>query len=394
MTVGKGYLTIAGVGAESPYGTEAVVTQQVKTLQWEINDVYQNLLDESLVGYNVHLPPDVGVLDITGPWRADLTYTLADLLLKHFMGDLASGLYSFQSDLVGDGLTWAINKQVSVAAAIGVKIPQMVFNLAPGGCSLSGTAIATAFTRASTTNTSAILAALPPNVDRRCKFAPDLRVRLGLASAALGSGDTLDGGTTRGGLTQGTVTMTRAMAQTHIAGQRGILEPDEDNFVDGQIALTLARYSTDQFKTWAASKTQLALELLFTKEGGGGTRQLVVPGLTITDAPNPVGGPGFVPQTIAATVNAHQVVYAAATISAAASDNSINDSAAGFPFLYPGAGLIVEGFTGTAANNAAYTVVSRTTTKIILSGGTLVNDAAGETVTIIGRDLPMFITET
>lgn len=75
--------------------------------------------------------------------------------------------------------------------------------------------------------------------------------------------------------------------------------------------------------------------------------------------------------------------YTASTISADAADNSYNDSANLFPLLLPGDKFTVSGFTGAVGNNQAVFVVSRTAGKIIVSGGVaLVNDAAGEAVTI------------
>mgnify|MGYP001610865614 CR=1 FL=1 len=107
--------------------------------------------------------------------------------------------------------------------------------------------------------------------------------------------------------------------------------------------------------------------------------------MNIQTAPNPVSGPGFIPQTITGALSIGQDSLVAATISAAASDSSINDSGAGFPFCYPGAQIIIAGFTGTAANNQVSTVVSRTASKIVITG-TLVDDTAGETVTVIIRN--------
>lgn len=73
----------------------------------------------------------------------------------------------------------------------------------------------------------------------------------------------------------------------------------------------------------------------------------------------------------------------ATTISAAASDNSINDSGAGLPVVVAGDVIRVKGFTGTGTTaNAIMTVVSRTASKIVVSGVTLVDDAAGESVTV------------
>lgn len=82
------------------------------------------------------------------------------------------------------------------------------------------------------------------------------------------------------------------------------------------------------------------------------------------------------------------VDISAATISALAVDNSYNDSGAGFV----AAGFAVEdrvnvaGFTGNVANNILVGVITALTTTKMTIGGTdgdvIVDDAAGETVTI------------
>ena len=74
--------------------------------------------------------------------------------------------------------------------------------------------------------------------------------------------------------------------------------------------------------------------------------------------------------------------YTATTISAASGDNSINDSANNFPLFNAGATIYISGFTGTAGNNGTATVTSATVSKIVISGITLVTDAAGESVRV------------
>lgn len=76
--------------------------------------------------------------------------------------------------------------------------------------------------------------------------------------------------------------------------------------------------------------------------------------------------------------------YTASTISAAASDNSINDSAAGLPVLAAGDKVTITGFTGTVGNNAVKAVVvTSTASKMVLTTSVaLVDDAAGEAVTV------------
>jgi hypothetical protein len=78
----------------------------------------------------------------------------------------------------------------------------------------------------------------------------------------------------------------------------------------------------------------------------------------------------------------------AATISAAAADNSYNDSASGFiaAGFEVGDAVTVTGFTGGVANNIVGGIVTALTAAKMTIGGTdgdvIADDAAGETVTI------------
>lgn len=386
MPTGVGYQTISAVGAETVVNTPVNATQRVRNLEFTPDAEFTHLFDESLSGNIAQATPDLGVVDIRGTWRCYLTYTLLHVLLKHFFGSLTAGRYTFEDSLIGTGLTWAIDKQVGVWELSGVKINSMVLTIGAGVAELSGTLIAQGITYTGGQNTSAELLALLPNVDRRCKLAPDLSVRLGVATAALGSPEEIT-------ITAGTITLGRPQAETHVSGTRNVMEPAPDNFVTGAYELTLPRYTTNQYHTWRAALTRLSLRLLFDEEAGSHTQEWLLPNVVIGPAPNPVSGPGFVPQSISGPITIGQDTLTAVTISAAAADNSINDSGAGFPMLYPGAKIWIAGFTGTAGNNGVATVVSRTASKIIISGITLVDDAVGESVTIVTRNPFVTITE-
>lgn len=78
----------------------------------------------------------------------------------------------------------------------------------------------------------------------------------------------------------------------------------------------------------------------------------------------------------------------ATTLSAAAADNSFNDSANLFASaLRAGDTIEASGFTA-AANNGRFTVVSAAAGKIVVSGGTLVDEAAGSARTLKLQNLP------
>lgn len=82
------------------------------------------------------------------------------------------------------------------------------------------------------------------------------------------------------------------------------------------------------------------------------------------------------------------VTITAATVSAAAADNSYNDSGSGFVAagFTVGMHVRVTGFTGNVANNISDAVVTAVTAGKLTIGGTdgdvIVDDAAGESVTI------------
>jgi len=69
------------------------------------------------------------------------------------------------------------------------------------------------------------------------------------------------------------------------------------------------------------------------------------------------------------------------TVSAAATDNSFNDSGSGFATLVVNQWVKVAGFT-TLGNNGYCKILTKTSSKITVSGLTLVDEAAGDTVTI------------
>jgi len=83
-------------------------------------------------------------------------------------------------------------------------------------------------------------------------------------------------------------------------------------------------------------------------------------------------------------------------ISAASTDNSYNTAAGDFTTenLSVGQWIDVGGFTGNAGNNGNAKVVSITALKLVVSGLTLTNETAGDTVTMAGQMLRNGTAET
>jgi hypothetical protein len=84
-----------------------------------------------------------------------------------------------------------------------------------------------------------------------------------------------------------------------------------------------------------------------------------------------------------------QNVVAQVTVSAASADNSFNDSAGGFPSLLKAGDVVTSSGFVTAANVGRF-VASGTPTvnKVVVTGGTLVTEAAGPSVSVLFQSLP------
>jgi hypothetical protein len=80
-------------------------------------------------------------------------------------------------------------------------------------------------------------------------------------------------------------------------------------------------------------------------------------------------------------------LFTKTTVSFLASDQSLNDSASGFPLSLQSDDTIRV--SGSTSNNGLFRVVSATASKIVVDGSTaILNEAAGASVTIDPRDLP------
>lgn len=79
--------------------------------------------------------------------------------------------------------------------------------------------------------------------------------------------------------------------------------------------------------------------------------------------------------------------YTASTISAAAADNSINDSAAGLPIITAGAFVNLSAFVDASAElNGKHQVVSSTASKLVVATSITADEAAGAAVTVQGDE--------
>ena len=80
------------------------------------------------------------------------------------------------------------------------------------------------------------------------------------------------------------------------------------------------------------------------------------------------------------------VSVTATTISATASGNTIDDSGSGFGSFAVGDMVLISGFTGDTGNNGVARITAQTSASLTVDGLILVDDSAGESVTIKEMD--------
>lgn len=160
-----------------------------------------------------------------------------------------------------------------------------------------------------------------------------------------------------------------------------VYDPRKDNTsaaYDASLGVTTHR--VDTASTWAWSDNSVLCRADYMRSDRFG------PGFTSSDVDWTVVGT----QAAIADGYADIITKTAVTISALASDNSYNDSGSGFLTAGFGVGdyIDVTGFTGNAANNLTSGLITAVTATKITIGGTdgdvIVDDAAGESVTIVG----------
>jgi hypothetical protein len=381
-----GFGSILALGLGSVWGTEVQVTQCVPIRSFSDGDTqYAMIADGTLKGFGDERTNDQGPLTvhISGEFR--LRYTLANLLLRAFMGSLASNTYTMIDSLTGVFLTAAILRggggSPLITAYDSVKINELTIksNAADGTIgTFSG--IGRNFTDASGTNTSTVINALINNVAANV-LHQDWAIRIGDRVDALAGGDAYSP-------SEWEFTLSRPMDETHIT--QFLEEPVDDGFKDMMLKLTFPRLSTTQFRTWRNANTRL--QATFTATGAGGTKVITVPNMQITNWSADIGGPEHIQQEIEFQLKAGVDTVTGTNIDASTTDDSFNSASSAFPLVAPGSTVWASGFANSA-NNGRHTVVSGTTAKIIVTTN-LTTEAAGATVTIRTQNPGLIISET
>jgi len=87
------------------------------------------------------------------------------------------------------------------------------------------------------------------------------------------------------------------------------------------------------------------------------------------------------------------IAFSASTVSAASADNSFNDSGSEFGSVVAGQWIRVGGFATNPVNNGLFRVTTATSAKLVVTGATLITEAAGDTITMTGALMKNATTE-
>ncbi len=252
---------------------------------------------------------DAGVKDIKGSLDAYMRYEGFDVALAMIMGTAGvpslvgaalaySNTYGLASSITGNFATMAQQKlsnkvwEFSSLKLHGFKLSAAMNK--PVKLSLDG--IADKLDRASTTNTTATMAAVTmPDKENRIIMNKDTVVRINDQSgAALGSGDAVYP-------TSIEIAFNRPMDAQPVAGQDGVDEPADDGFPTATVSLKFPRYNTANdayFDDWDAF-TSKKMDITFTgrliESGQNYMFKLSFPHVKIDNPEAPVSGAGKIP---------------------------------------------------------------------------------------------------
>jgi len=282
-----GYLTRIGVGEQAAIGMPILTTQVLPSVSESLNDVYAEIPDESLQGSPIVDTPEQGNFSATGDVLIPMRYLNEFVLLKHFLGQFATGRYDLLPSIQGKALTLSIDKQVlGVWDYPDTKATQIVWTSNADGVNLQTSLIPGGLTLNSTLNTHDHLVGLLQDAKRLLHH--HLRLLVGTQDHALTDpADELC-------LSELTLTLGRPMAIDYTNCAQTPMEPIENAFLSFRLAMTFPRFRTEeeQIITWRQNYTRLQASLVYTHPVTAQTKTLIIPNLVFVTATAPTAGPG------------------------------------------------------------------------------------------------------
>lgn len=293
MPTGRGFQHIMGVKKETTLGTAVATDTKVCYISDTLDEQYQHIQNQALIGTGAPKKSIQSVKTVPGGFDTYWTYKLADPLLVCFFGThtVVSGgdnYYKMDEEIDGDGLTVAIDRQVSVHQYSGFKLSQMTITGNPtDGVRLAFEGFGMGRSLAPTLNSASVLAALT-EPSQEMKFT-DLTLRIDDLTGALSSADDI-------AVSAFSLTINRNLQQDEVNSQT-LLEALENNFRVGTLTLNVPRYTANTFLSWHSAHTTLQCELAFDN-GTDPYKKIRLPQLKVVSVPVQAGGPGLLPMTI------------------------------------------------------------------------------------------------
>ena len=289
MVIAHGFLSIMGVGSESTLGTAVAATQKVCYLDESLQETINEILDNSLCGTAARKIGQPGTKIIEGgfsyPWRANL----GDLVLQRFFGQrlidtpsVGTNTYVLDPSIDGDGLTVAIDKQVSVFEFAGYKSSSLTITGTPAdGIVIEVDGFAVSLSLTSVLNTSVSLAALADGGFQL--LLQDATIRIADLADALQASDALQ-------VSEFAIELNRNLEAVEV-NSRNRTEALENNFRESTFTFTIPQYQSNFFVT--AHRNHTALQADISIVNGARTKLIKMPKLIVTEYSNPIGGPEF-----------------------------------------------------------------------------------------------------
>lgn len=301
MVTAHGFQGVMGVAEEATLGTPLAATQKVPFRSESFKSQFNHVQDSSLAGPAARPISQQGTRIAEGGLEFHLRYTLSNLILKHFFGQLdidtpaaGTNTYSLIPALDGLGLTLAIDKQVAVWEHTGVKLSDMTISGSPtDGVIISADGFFINTDYASVINTTASLAALtqPGPIG----LYQDMTFWIGDQVDALSSADAFCPSSFE-------LNINRGLSPTEV-NKTDRLEALENAFRETQLTIEIPRYDTDSqvFLDWHNNHTQL--QALITMSDGTNSKTFRIPNMLLMEFDAEFAGPEF--PTIPVTFSCH-----------------------------------------------------------------------------------------
>lgn len=301
--VAQGFENILGIGKETAYGTEVVVTEALPFVSEDFGNEIEKIMDDVLRGKAGAGAYIKGNKSYPFTLPMGLTYQDCDRVIAMAMGTAGvpvvnGGLYDNTYSLaeeVSPSATMALWKGVTVWSFAGCKFNTLkISGQANKPLTLETSGAAKLLTRASATNTSGVLQALNTEDDAGKIMFSDLEFKMAGQATALA-------GTTALGIGSMTLSLDNKMKLDDFDNRAlTILEPVRNGIREVKLSLTIPRYEADTYLDWRDNDTALHGSLKFTS--GNYLFHIQFAKAKIDDVRAPTSGPGLINQQIEMTL--------------------------------------------------------------------------------------------